>query len=137
DSHDRHANIEVGYLLQRMETFRGLAILTTNLHSALDAAFLRRLRFIVRFPFPDAAARAEIWRGVFPSQVPTEGLDAAKLARLAVSGGAIRNIALSAAFLAAEAGEPVRMSHLRSAARSEYLKLDKSLTETEVAGWTT
>ena len=79
DSHDRYANIEVSYLLQRMEAYRGLAILTTNLKSALDTAFLRRLRFVVQFPFPDAAQRAEIWQRIFPAATPTEGLDADKL----------------------------------------------------------
>ena len=75
DSHDRYANIEVSYLLQRMEAYRGLAILTTNLKGALDTAFLRRIRFIVHFPFPDAAQRADIWRRIFPRQTPTENLD--------------------------------------------------------------
>ena len=137
DSHDRYANIEVSYLLQRMETYRGLAILTTNLRDAIDTAFIRRLRFIVQFPFPDAAGRAEIWRRVFPPELPTEGLAPERLARLAVSGGTIRNIAVAAAFLAAEADEPVRMRHLLQAARTEYTKLDKPLTDAEVAGWTT
>lgn len=135
DSHDRYANIEVSYLLQRMEAYRGLAILTTNLKSALDTAFLRRIRFIVHFPFPDAVQRAEIWRRIFPLQTPTEDLDAAKLARLNVAGGNIRNIALNAAFLAADAGQPVRMSHLLRAAHEEYVKLEKSLTEAETGGW--
>ena len=135
DSHDRYANIEVSYLLQRMEAYRGLAILTTNLKNALDPAFLRRIRFIVQFPFPDAAQRAEIWRRIFPRETPTENLDAAKLSRLNVAGGNIRNIALNAAFLAADADEPVRMTHLLSAAQSEYTKLEKSLTDAEVGGW--
>ncbi len=135
DSHDRYANIEVSYLLQRMEAYRGLAILTTNLKSALDPAFLRRLRFVVQFPFPDAAQRAEIWRRAFPAATPTEGLDVAKLAKLNVTGGNIRNIALNAAFLAAHAEEPVRMKHLREAARIEYTKLERSLTEAEIGGW--
>jgi ATPase family associated with various cellular activities (AAA) len=135
DSHDRYANIEVSYLLQRMEAYRGLAILTTNLKNALDTAFLRRLRFVVQFPFPDAAQRAEIWRRIFPAATPTEGLDIAKLARLNVPGGNIRNIALHAAFLAADAGEPVRMAHLLQAAHGEYSKLEKPLTETESRGW--
>ena len=86
DSHDRYANIEVSYLLQRMEAYRGLAILTTNMKSALDPAFLRRLRFVVQFPFPDAAQRAEIWRRVFPRQTPTQGLDVDLLARLNLPG---------------------------------------------------
>ena len=135
DSHDRYANIEVSYLLQRMETYRGLAILTTNLKSSLDTAFMRRLRFVVPFPFPDAAQRADIWRRVFPSAVPTEGLDPERLARLNVAGGNIRNIALGAAFLAADAGEPVRMSHLLRAARGEYAKMEKPLTEAEIGSW--
>lgn len=136
DSHDRYANIEVSYLLQRMEAYRGLAILTTNLKNALDPAFLRRLRFIVQFPFPDATQRAEIWRRIFPADTPTEGIDAKKLSRLNVAGGNIRNIALNAAFVAADAGEPVRMTHLLRAARSEYAKLEKALTESEIGGWT-
>ncbi len=137
DSHDRYANIEVSYLLQRMETYGGLAILTTNLKDAIDNAFLRRLRFVIQFPFPDAAGRAEIWRRVLPPELPTDGLVPEKLARLGVSGGTIRNIALSAAFLAAEARQPVRMPHVLMAARTEYTKLDKPLTDSEVAGWTT
>lgn len=135
DSHDRYANIEVSYLLQRMEAYRGLAILTTNLKSALDTAFLRRIRFVVQFPFPDAAQRAEIWRRSFPPGAPIENLDFDKLARLNVAGGNIRNIVLNAAFLAADAGEPIRMVHLLRAARTEYAKLEKQLTESEVAGW--
>src|SRR4029450_10910811 len=82
DSHDRYANIEVSYLLQRMEVYRGLAILTTNIKSVLDTAFLRRIRFIVQFPFPDVAQRVKIWEGVFPAHTPTEHLDVHKLARL-------------------------------------------------------
>ncbi len=135
DSHDRYANIEVSYLLQRMESYRGLAILTTNMKNALDPAFLRRIRFIVHFPFPDAAQRAEIWRRIFPAATPTEGLDVAQLAQLNVPGGNIRNIALLAAFLAADDGEPVRMTHLLRAAQSEYTKLEKALTDAEVRGW--
>jgi hypothetical protein len=135
DSHDRYANIEVGYLLQRMEAYRGLAILTTNLKSALDPAFLRRIRFVVQFPFPDAVQRAEIWRRAFPSATPTAGLDPASLAQLNVAGGNIRNIALNAAFLAADADEPVRMRHVLTAARAEYAKLDKVLSDVEISGW--
>ena len=136
DSHDRYANIEVSYLLQRMEAYRGLAILTTNRKESLDTAFLRRLRFVVQFPFPDAGLRAEIWRRIFPKDTPTENLDVAKLSRLNVAGGNIRNMALNAAFLAADSNEPVRMKHLLRAARSEYNKLEKPLTETEIGGWT-
>lgn len=135
DSHDRYANIEVSYLLQRMESYRGLAILTTNLKKSLDAAFLRRLRFIVEFPFPDQAERSQIWRRSFPSQTPTDSLDFDKLARLNVAGGNIRNAALNAAFYAADAGEPVRMVHCYRAAQSEYAKLEKTLTQAEISGW--
>ena len=135
DSHDRYANLEVSYLLQRMEAYRGLAILTTNMKDALDAAFLRRLRFVVQFPFPDTAQRAEIWRRIFPSGTPTDGLDHDKLSRLNVAGGNIRNVALNAAFLAADEDQPVRMKHLLRAARSEYRKLEKPLTTTEIGGW--
>jgi predicted nucleic acid-binding protein len=135
DSHDRYANIEVSYLLQRMEAYRGLAILTTNFRSALDQAFLRRLRFVVDFPFPGAEQREEIWRRIFPSQTPTDGLDVGRLAQLQVTGGSIRNIALRAAFLAAGEDRHVEMEHLRRAARGEYVKLQRSLTGAELGGW--
>jgi len=135
DSHDRYANIEISYLLQRMEAYRGLAILTTNQRQALDPAFLRRLRFVVQFPFPDAGQRAEIWRRIFPSETPVEGLEPERLAQLNVAGGTIRNIALSAAFFAADADEPVRMAHVLRAARGEHAKIEKPLTDAEVAGW--
>ncbi|MGF1987228.1 MAG: ATP-binding protein [Nostoc sp. ZfuVER08] len=136
DARDRYANIEVSYLLQRMESYPGLAVLTTNLKSAIDTAFLRRIRFVVQFPFPDTAQRAEIWRRVFPPNTPTADLDAMQLARLNVAGGNIRNIALNAAFLAADAGEPVQMKHVLRAAQTEYTKLEKPLTDAEIGGWT-
>ena len=136
DSHDRYANIEVSYLLQRMEAYRGLAILTTNLKNALDTAFLRRIRFIVQFPFPDARQRAEIWRRVFPRETPVDGIAVDRLAQLTIAGGNIRSVALNAAFIAADACEPVRMTHLLRAARGEYAKLERPLTDAEVSGWT-
>lgn len=135
DARDRYANIEVSYLLQRMESYPGLALLTTNLKSAIDTAFLRRIRFVVQFPFPDAAQRAEIWRRIFPPNTPTANLDVVQLARLNVAGGNIRNIALNAAFLAADAGEAVQMKHILRAAQTEYGKLEKPLTEAEIGGW--
>jgi hypothetical protein len=135
DSHDRYANIEVSYLLQRMEAYRGLAILATNMKGALDHAFLRRIRFVVEFPFPDAPARAEIWRHIFPAATPCEGLDPAQLARLQVPGGNIRAIALNAAFQAADEGVPVQMRHLLRAAQTEYSKLERPLSDAEVSGW--
>jgi ATPase family protein associated with various cellular activities (AAA)/winged helix domain-containing protein len=125
DAHDRYANVEVSYLLQRMETYRGLAILTSNREQALDSAFLRRIRFVVRFPFPDVAERAEIWRRAFPSATPVDGIDIDKLARLNLAGGHIHSIAMQAAFLAAGADQPVSMDHLRMAARTEYEKLQR------------
>ncbi len=136
DSHDRYANIEVSYLLQRMEAYRGLAILTTNLKSALDTAFQRRLRFIVHFPFPDAQQREAIWRRAFPSSAPTINLDFVKLARLHLPGGGIRNVALNAAFLAADENAPIAMQHLLRAAHVESAKLERPLSETETRGWT-
>lgn len=136
DSHDRYANIEVSYLLQRMEAYRGLAILTTNIKAGLDTAFQRRLSFVVQFPFPTASERTRIWERIFPADTPTENLDLPKLAKLNVAGGNIRNVALNAAFLAADNEEPVQMRHLLQAARSEYAKIEKPLTEAEIGGWT-
>lgn len=135
DSRDRYANIEVGYLLQRMEAYQGLAILTTNLKASLDPAFQRRLRFTVNFPFPDATQREAIWRNVFPAATPTSSLDPKKLAQLNVMGGSIRNIALNAAFLAAALDKPVEMSDLMEAARLEVPKMERSLSEAETRGW--
>jgi hypothetical protein len=135
DSHDRYANIEVSYLLQRMEAYRGLAILTTNLKGALDLAFQRRLRFVVHFPFPDQAQREAIWRNAFPPRTPRGPIDAGKLARLSVAGGSIRNIALNAAFRAAELGQPVSMAHLLHAAHQDAGKRERPLNESETRGW--
>jgi hypothetical protein len=135
DSHDRYANIEVSYLLQRVETYRGLAILTTNLKQAIDPAFLRRLRFIVQFPFPDEGARAAIWERAFPPAAPLGSIDIGKLMRLSLSGGHIRNLALNAAFLAADAGSAITMQHLRCAAESEFAKLERPLPTADVGDW--
>ncbi|WP_246643285.1 MULTISPECIES: AAA family ATPase [Streptomyces violaceusniger group] len=135
DSHDRYANLEVSYLLMRMEAYRGLAILTTNMKKALDPAFMRRIRFVVDFPFPGESERAEIWRRVLPARAPTKDIDPERLAQLTVAGGSIRNIALSGAFLAAEEGDRLQMRHMLAAARTEYQKLDRSLTPSEVTGW--
>jgi ATPase family associated with various cellular activities (AAA) len=131
DSHDRFANIEINYLLQRMESYRGLAILTTNMKSSLDPAFVRRLRFIVNFPFPGAAERAGIWRKVFPPGVDTSGLDFARLARLNLTGGSIHNIALGAAFAAAESKGGLTMPILLETARAEFIKLEKPVNEAD------
>ena len=135
DSHDRYANIEVSYLLQRMENFQGLAVLTTNLKSSLDKAFQRRLRFTVDFPFPGPQEREAIWRRVFPAHAPTSGLDFSRLAQLNMTGGSIRNIALNAAFLAAGASSPIVMEHVLRAARQEAIKAERPLAEAEIRGW--
>jgi ATPase family associated with various cellular activities (AAA) len=135
DSHDRYANIEVGYLLQRMECYQGLAILTTNLKSSLDRAFQRRLRFIVEFPFPGPVEREAIWRRAFPAATPTDGINPAALAQLKLPGGSIRNIALNAAFLAADANCSLGMAHILEAARVEALKNDRPIAEFETRGW--
>jgi hypothetical protein len=127
DSHDRYANIEVSYLLQRMESYSGLAILATNLKGHLDAAFLRRLRFVIDIPFPDASQRRAIWAAAFPPETATEGLDYDALGRLEIAGGNIVVIAVNAAFLAASGGGPVTMTHIARAARAELRKLDKEL----------
>jgi hypothetical protein len=135
DSHDRYANIEINYLLQRMEVYRGLAILATNMKSALDPAFLRRLRFVVNFPFPGVGERKAIWQKVFPAKTPTAGLDYDKLARLNLTGGHIHNIGLNAAFLAAKSGGAVTMPLILQAARAEFQKLDKAINEADFR-WT-
>jgi ATPase family associated with various cellular activities (AAA) len=133
ESLDRFANIEIDYLLQRMEAYRGLAILATNMKSALDTAFLRRLRFVVNFPFPGPAERKRIWQQVFPREVPKQALDYDWLARLNLSGGSIHNIALNAAFLAAhedpKAG--VTMQQILTAARDEFTKLERPINEAD------
>jgi hypothetical protein len=135
DSHDRYANLEISYLLQRVEAYHGLAILTTNMKNALDPAFLRRMRFIVQFPFPDAAQRRQIWESVFPKQAPLGALDFGRIAQMQIAGGLIRNIATHAAFLAAEAGSSIQASHIFGAARVEYAKIDRPLTPSELSGW--
>jgi hypothetical protein len=131
DSHDRYANIEINYLLQRMEAYRGLAILATNMKSALDQAFMRRLRFIVNFPFPSANERKAIWQKVFPPQAPKAELDYERLARFNITGGNIHGIALNAAFIAAQSNAAVSMPVVLSAMRTEFRKLDKPINEAD------
>jgi len=129
DSHDRYANIEVNYLLQRMEEYDGVAILATNMKSALDPAFLRRLRFVVNFPFPSAEDRRRIWQQAFPPHTAREltEQDWDRLARLNLTGGHIANIALNAAFSAAAAGlKAVTLRHILDATRAEFVKLERA-----------
>lgn len=134
DAHDRYANIEVAYLLQRMEAYEGLAILTTNLRQNLDPAFLRRLRFVVDFPRPDAEAREQIWRRCLPDQSHT--LDAAAFRQLArkidLTGGHIRQITLRAAFVAAAAGRAIGLSHIAYATNAEFAKLGMPVVQLDV-----
>ena len=129
DAHDRYANIQVNYLLQRIEAYRGLAILATNTRTALDHAFLRRLRFVVEFPFPAHEQRKAIWRKAFPAGAPLAELDFDRLAALPVSGGVARNVALNAAFQAAADGGRIDMRHLLAAARAEFRKLELPIRE--------
>ncbi|MER5384418.1 ATP-binding protein [Streptomyces sp. NPDC002688] len=126
DSHDRYANLQTGYLLQRLESFRGLAILTTNAASALDPAFTRRLHTVVNFPYPDASTREALWRGAFPVSAPLDGLDPAGLAAEDLAGGGIAAVALSAAYLAAAEQGPVTREHIRTALQWELAKSGRS-----------
>ena len=131
DSHDRYANIEINYLLQRIESYRGLAILATNMKSALDQAFMRRLRFIVNFPYPGQAERKAIWQGVFPHEITTANLDFDRLARLDLTGGNIHNVALNAAFSAAQMETEITMPLILDSARTEFRKLSRFINEAE------
>jgi AAA+ superfamily predicted ATPase len=127
DAHDRNANVETSYLLQRIDAYEGLVILASNLTRNMDEAFVRRLRFMVEFPFPSEAERRRIWERLLPAETPRAAdVDLGYLAkRFDVAGGHLRNIALSAAFLAAEAGGALEMSHLLHAARREYSKMGR------------
>lgn len=133
DAHDRYANIEIGYLLQRMEQHEGIVILATNLRNNLDDAFSRRMHFVVDFPFPNEEHRARLWEGLFPAEVPMdEQIDFHFLARqFKVAGGNIRNIGLCATFLAAAEGTGLAMRHLILATRREYKKLGWPCTKNE------
>jgi hypothetical protein len=132
DAHDRYANIEVAYLLQRLESYDGLVVLATNLRRNIDQAFLRRISVAVDFPMPDEPQRREIWRRSFPASAPTLDLDLEFLARqFKIPGGAIRNAALAAAFLAAEAGGAITMERVVVGLTREFQKLGRLRTEAE------
>jgi SpoVK/Ycf46/Vps4 family AAA+-type ATPase len=137
DARDRYANVEVAYLLQRMEQFDGMAILTTNLRANVDEAFLRRLDAIVDFPLPESDDRRRLWERNLPASVPTaDDIDVDFLARrFALSGGNIRNVAVGAAFLAAEAGRPLGMEDLVRETAREYRKLGRMCVEAEFGPW--
>jgi hypothetical protein len=133
DAHDRYANIEVGYLLQKMEEYDGVVILATNLRKNIDDAFIRRMHMTIEFPFPEEADRLRIWQKVFPPEAPlTDDVDMGFLARqFKVTGGNIRNIALLSAFLAAEEGRSIGMAQVVRAIKREYQKLGKLVTEAD------
>lgn len=131
DSHDRYANIEINYLLQRMESYSGLAILATNMRSALDVAFTRRLRFIVNFPFPGVADRKRLWMKAYPAKTPLQQLDYDRLARFNLTGGSISNVAINSAFLAAHAEGRVNMTCALAAIRQEFIKLDRPINRAD------
>jgi SpoVK/Ycf46/Vps4 family AAA+-type ATPase len=133
DAHDRYANIEIGYLLQRMEEYDGVVILATNLHKNMDDAFVRRMHFTIEFPFPSVQDRLRIWQRIWPEQTPrSPDLPWDLLARrFEITGGNIRNIALAAAFLAASDSGVINLEHLLHATRREYQKMGKVITEAE------
>jgi hypothetical protein len=137
DSHDRYANLEVNYLLQRMDDMGSLCLLSTNRKASLDAAFLRRFRFVIEFPFPGEDERRRIWERVFPPAAALDDVDNGSLSRLEITGGNIRTIALNAAFLAAGDGQPIGMRHLMRSAAREYAKLSKPVTSAEFGTWIT
>ena len=133
DSHDRYANIEISYLLQKMEEYKGVVILATNLRKNMDDAFVRRMHVTVEFPFPSEKDRRRIWEQIWPSEMPRSAdLDLDLMARrYEIAGGNIRNIALAAAFLAADDGEVVNMAHLIHATKREYQKMGKVVVDKE------
>ena len=131
DAHDRYANIEIAYLLQRTEEYNGLVILASNVKKSMDEAFVRRLHFTIDFPFPEEPERLEIWRRTFPREAPVDpDVDLPFLARkLRITGGNIRNVILTAAFLAADDGQRVGMRHLVRGASYEFQKMGKLVVE--------
>ena len=137
DAHDRYANIEVNYLLQRVEEHDGTVILTTNFKQNIDEAFLRRIHLSVDFPRPDAESREAIWQLVFPEETPVEELDFEFLSTLEVTGGNIRNVALTAAFMAAEEDRSVGMEHVVRAVRREFQKTGKLIRPEEFGRYRT
>ena len=128
DSHDRYANIEISYLLQKMEEYEGLAILATNLRQNMDDAFLRRLQFVIEFPFPDEPHRKRIWQVLFPAEAPRDEIEFDFLAsQFRFAGGNIKNIVLGAAYLAAADGGRITMNHVMRATSRECQKIGRVL----------
>ena len=132
DAHDRYANIEVNYLLQRIEQYEGIVVLATNLQRNLDDAFIRRINEVIEFPMPDEAAREQIWQRHFPAEAPTKEIDFAFLAKqFKLAGGSIRNVAMAAAYAAAEDGSAIDMGHVIPAIQAEYQKQARLVMENE------
>ncbi len=133
DAHDRYANIEIGYLLQKMEEYDGVVILATNLSKNIDDAFLRRMQIVIEFPFPDETQRRLIWTGIFPKESPLAGdIDYKFLSeKIKLAGGNIKNMALAAAFYAAENSWGINMHHIMHAARREYQKIGKPFLKSD------
>jgi SpoVK/Ycf46/Vps4 family AAA+-type ATPase len=134
DAHDRYANIEIAYLLQKMDEYEGIVILATNLRKNMDEAFARRIQFAVEFPLPDEADRLRIWSIIFPSEAPlAQDVDLRFMSQFKITGGNIKNIALYSAFLAVRDGSVIRMEHLIRATRREYQKTGRLCTEEDFA----
>jgi len=133
DAHDRYANIETSYLLQKMEEYEGITILASNFRQNMDNAFLRRINFIVEFPFPDKSLRKILWQKIFPENAPVDpGIDYGFLSeKMEMTGGSIKNMALAAAYMASAQSEPIEMTHIIKAARREYQKLGKPFIVSE------
>jgi SpoVK/Ycf46/Vps4 family AAA+-type ATPase len=134
DAHDRYSNIEIAYLLQKIEEYEGVSILTTNYLKNVDEAFLRRFNYVIEFPFPDELHREKIWRSIFTKSTPlNKNMDFPFFAKkFEVSGGNIKNIILSAAFIAASKNESVGVSHIVKAARNEMSKMGKLINSEDL-----
>lgn len=134
DAHDRYANIEIGYLLQKMEEYEGIVILATNLRNNMDEAFARRIQFTIEFPFPDERERKLMWQGIFPDNTPlAKDIDYDFLSeKLKITGGNIKNIALTSAFYAAKQAPEIEMSHIMLAAKREYQKIGKPFLKSDL-----
>ena len=129
DSHDKNANLETSYLLQKMEEYDGITVMSTNYLENIDAAFFRRISYVIHFPFPDEKSRKAIWKGMYPKEVPmSEDIDFDYLARqFELSGGNIKNIAVTSAFLAAKNDDKLKMKHILKALKYELTKQGKTL----------
>ncbi|MES0492133.1 MAG: AAA family ATPase, partial [Leptospirales bacterium] len=133
DAHDRHANLETSFLLQKMEEYEGITVLASNIRQNMDNAFLRRINFIIEFPFPDGKLRAKLWQKIFPERAPLDpGLDFTFLSKkMELTGGNIKNIALAAAYNASANGDNITMTHLIKAAKREIEKMGKPFIVSE------